>query len=189
MKYPPFSEATPELMRQVSEEIKAKRMSSKKVEKHYGWKHGDTVKVTLTTGEDLGMRILFVGHDKKLGESGIVLEAVGRCGTYQKPPKYKYLTKPLYKRTIELIREIYKTYTCGGALHIVLDDDNVEDDSIQWCIDNAINQNFENYHRNAESDNDIEEDRLMFLECANNLLKMPLRRRLVCIMEAINNMI
>lgn len=189
MKYPPFSEATPELMNKVADEIREKHMSSKKVEKHFGWKHGDTTKITLTTGKTFEVRILFVGHNKKLGVSGIVLQAVGNCGTYQKPPKYKYLTKQLYKRTIELIREIYKTYTCGGALHIVLDDDNVEDDSIQWCIDNAINKDFENYHKNAKSDNDIEEDKLIFLECANNLLKMPLRRRFVCINEAINNII
>lgn len=91
----------------------------------------------------------------------------------------------LYTSTIELIKTIYKTYVCGGALHIVLDDENVEIGDIQWCIENAINQNFEQSY-DADSKNDIEEDRLMFLKCAENLLKMSMEERLMCIRKALD---
>ena len=32
-----------------------------------------------------------------------------------------------------LIRELYKTEPCGGDLHIVTDDCNIEDGSLEWC--------------------------------------------------------
>ena len=69
----------------------------------------------------------------------------------------KNLTEPLYQETIELIKEIYKKHPVGGELHIVLDDGNVENHHIQWCIDNL------------ECD---PEERELYLKCANNLLKM-----------------
>lgn len=49
----------------------------------------------------------------------------------------------------------------GGALHIVLDDGNLETDSIQWCIDNSIKE------RN-------DEDALII---ANELLKLSYSAR------------
>lgn len=36
----------------------------------------------------------------------------------------------------EDICELFKIAPAGGGLHIVLDDCNVEDEDIQWCIDN-----------------------------------------------------
>lgn len=88
-----------------------------------------------------------------------------------------------YNRTLDLIWKIYDTYTTGGALHIVLDDENVDDDSIYWCMENAIANNFENYY-DEESWNDIEQDKEMFFECAENLLKMSEAERLKCILQA-----
>ena len=80
--------------------------------------------------------------------------------------QYKYLSKPLYQETIQLINEIYKSHSVtGGELHIVLDDGNVEDHHIQWCIDNSI----------KECEN--QEEKELYLKCANNLLKMKIKQR------------
>lgn len=74
---------------------------------------------------------------------------------------------------IGLIREIYKTYPSGGALHIVLDDGNTEDQFIQWCIDNAID--------------DVEaKDQWMFKRCAELMLTIPERKRDRAIVVAFN---
>ena len=72
------------------------------------------------------------------------------------------------ERTIELIKEIYKFYPSGGALHIVLDDGNFEDHHIKWCLSDTI-QEIEDVER-----------RELFEECAKNLLNMKLCRRYYC---------
>jgi hypothetical protein len=46
MKYPPFSEATPELISQVSKQIQENDMSIEEVKKTFGWDIGDTKEVT-----------------------------------------------------------------------------------------------------------------------------------------------
>ena len=38
----------------------------------------------------------------------------------------------------ELIQEYYLDNSSGGTLHIVLDDGNLEEHHIQWCLDNSI---------------------------------------------------
>ena len=38
-------------------------------------------------------------------------------------------------------KEYYKTHIMGGNLHIVLDDENIDDKSIQACIDAATKEN------------------------------------------------
>jgi len=38
---------------------------------------------------------------------------------------------------LELAAEYYQDYCTGGALHIVLDDGNIEDEHIEWCIKEA----------------------------------------------------
>ena len=68
----------------------------------------------------------------------------------------------LYKRTLELKSKIYAKYPVGGALHIVLDDGNIDNCHIECCMDDI---------------NALKEDREIFLECANNLLKMSKRQR------------
>ena len=60
--------------------------------------------------------------------------------------------------------EIYKTYPSGGALHIVLDDGNTEDEFIRWCIENAL--------KYVE-----EKDQWMFVRCAELMLTMPEHKR------------
>ena len=37
-----------------------------------------------------------------------------------------------------LIDAIYDQHPSGGPLHIVLDDGNIDDDSINWCLNNSI---------------------------------------------------
>lgn len=49
------------------------------------------------------------------------------------------------KPTIKLMQEIVQAFyslpgnSCGGGLHIVVDDYNVEDDNILWCISDERN--------------------------------------------------
>lgn len=85
----------------------------------------------------------------------------------------------LKNETIELIKQIYKKYPAGGALHIVLDDGNTDDRCIRWCLHNSIpDENFTPV-----------EDREMFTRCATNLLKMRTeRRRGNCISQAFKEM-
>jgi hypothetical protein len=69
----------------------------------------------------------------------------------------------LYKETLQLKHEIYSKYPAGGVLHIVLDDGNLKNSNIEWCI---------------EKIEELEEDKELFLKCANNLLKMTQTQRL-----------
>lgn len=85
---------------------------------------------------------------------------------------YEVKLKP---HTIELIKQIYQKYPNGGALHIVLDDSNVEDRDILWCLRNSIVEQ--------------EEDRELFEECAIDLMKLcSNKRRYCCIQEAFEQM-
>lgn len=68
------------------------------------------------------------------------------------------------REVVGLIREIYKTYPAGGALHIVLDDGNTEDEYIRWCIENALN------HVEGK-------DQWMFKRCAELMLTMKEHKR------------
>lgn len=71
----------------------------------------------------------------------------------------------LKKDLKDLIEAIYEISCVGGALHIVLDDGNLKDKDIQWCIDNSIKQ----------CDNIVE--RVLCLECAKLLLSLPYELR------------
>ena len=53
---------------------------------------------------------------------------------------------------IKLIIKLYLTPECGvgGPLHIVLDDYNVEDENITWCLRNMDNPEFEEYSEEVE---------------------------------------
>ena len=75
---------------------------------------------------------------------------------------YQSEKQKLYKRTLELKAEIYRKYPVGGALHIVLDDGNIDNCHIECCINDI---------------NELKEDKEIFLECANNLIKMSKRQR------------
>jgi hypothetical protein len=69
------------------------------------------------------------------------------------------------QRIRELIKIIYNKYSCvGGQLHIVLDDGNIENGHIEYClqcIDKIENQ----------------EERNIYKECAELLLKLSCSAR------------
>lgn len=75
----------------------------------------------------------------------------------------KFLIK---QRIRELVNIIYENYSgVGGELHIVLDDGNLEDSSINWCLNNSI----------AKITN--EEEKKIYTECAELLLKLSYSSR------------
>lgn len=69
------------------------------------------------------------------------------------------MSDKLRRETINSIKDVYRKYPSGGALHIVIDDGNTEDEHIYWCIENSI--------REATQDKDL------FKKCAINLMKIP----------------
>lgn len=70
----------------------------------------------------------------------------------------------LFNDTYNLVKEIYKRNNVGGLLHIVLDDGNLKDCHIKWCIDEIKSSN--------------SDDKELYLQCAHNLLKMTPMQRL-----------
>lgn len=79
-----FSENTPEQISAVSAVISANNMTSAQVEETFGWKIGDTIDITLTTGEAIQMRIIGFNHDDKSdgsGKAGITLDMVNCLNT------------------------------------------------------------------------------------------------------------
>lgn len=82
----------------------------------------------------------------------------------------------IIEETIDLIKQIYKKYSTGGALHIVLDDYNTDDENILWCLQNSIiDENFCD-----------KEDRKIFEQCAINLIKINENKRKYIIQKASN---
>lgn len=79
--------------------------------------------------------------------------------------------------TIDIIKQIYKKYSTGGALHIVLDDDNTDDESILWCLQNSI----------PDDEFCEKQDRKLFERCAINLIKINENRRKRIIKNALNS--
>lgn len=79
---------------------------------------------------------------------------------------------------IGLIKEIYKTYPTGGALHIVLDDGNDEDRWIKSCITDKCFKICEI----------SDEDQLMFVRCAELLLTIKEHKRGDVIYQAFKQM-
>ena len=68
-------------------------------------------------------------------------------------------------KLVELLYEDLKE-CCGGMLHIVLDDGNLDDDDIQWCIENC---------NKPENENKI--DKYLCLEIAHKMLQMTMKQR------------
>lgn len=74
----------------------------------------------------------------------------------------KYLIK---QRILDLVKIIYTKYSCvGGALHIVLDDYNIEDGHIKSCLNDI------KYIKDKE-------ERSIYRECAELLLKLSYSSR------------
>lgn len=61
---------------------------------------------------------------------------------------------------LSLLDELYDTSLSGGDLHIVVDDWNLKDSNIEWCLSNTI-----------KDDSSVE------FELAHLLLSMPLAER------------
>ena len=78
-----FGNNTPEQIAAVSAEISANNMTSAQVAETYGWNIGDTIDITLTTGEAIQMRIIGFNHDDKIdgGKAGITLEMINCLNT------------------------------------------------------------------------------------------------------------
>lgn len=58
------------------------------------------------------------------------------CWKYRGEPK---IDTPEIRRVADLIKWVYgEVSPVGGPLHIVIDDWNLDDGCIQWCIDNTI---------------------------------------------------
>lgn len=69
------------------------------------------------------------------------------------------LDSPQIREAIPLIGDVYKYHLAGGALHIVLDDWNLDDNDIKHCRD-YVADDTEPEQRDAE---------LACLECFSNL--------------------
>lgn len=74
------------------------------------------------------------------------------------------------------IKEILRLDLVGGALHVVICDDNVDDESIIWCLDNSI-PTVEN-----------KDERQLYDDCARLLLKLSEHERQECINMAYKGM-
>jgi hypothetical protein len=69
-------------------------------------------------------------------------------------------------RAIELAKIIYNNHCVGGHFHIVLDDGNLENRHIEWCINDA---------KTEEKDNDLLN---VYLELGKILLNMTMSQRI-----------
>lgn len=78
-------------------------------------------------------------------------------------PPCTYLPIPVEHKLKNAIRRVFNYSSVGSALHIVLDDENVEDQHIQWCIENTIP-----YVGNMR-------ERAACEKCAILLLKVPVK--------------
>ena len=82
------------------------------------------------------------------------------------------LLRARYKQALyDIIADIYAMHPVGGALHIVLDDLNVNDRHIQRCIEDM---DYPIY---------TEEDRRLFRRCAELLLMLKSQRARALIIE------
>lgn len=71
------------------------------------------------------------------------------------------------------IKRIYELHGVGGPLHIVLDDCNLEDHHIIWCLENTIG----NYFSDNLSDEENQELNKLSKICAEYLLEMSYSKR------------
>lgn len=82
-----FANNTPAQISAVSEEIASNGYTSTQVAEIYGWNLGDLIPITLTSGENIEMRIIGINHDNLSdgsGKAGLTLEMVN-CLTTKYP--------------------------------------------------------------------------------------------------------
>ena len=81
-----------------------------------------------------------------------------------------------YSEFVETVKcdidELYDISCVGGCLHIVVDDDNIENDHIQWCIENA---------------NPDDDDFTISVKIAHNMLTMSMKEKLLLVVRDSNN--
>ena len=58
--------------------------------------------------------------------------------------------KPTVPEVLPLVQTIYARHCAGCCLHIVLDDGNVDDDEVQFCLDRAVTAGHADCQRCAE---------------------------------------
>lgn len=87
------------------------------------------------------------------------------------------ISKKLMEKTSDLIVNLYQIYPSGGNLHIVLDDENLEDNNIEYCLKRIISKR-EHYGYGRK------EWRRLEKTIAKNLLKMSLEERDQCLCMA-----
>jgi hypothetical protein len=79
----------------------------------------------------------------------------------ENPNDFPLPTTKQMREIVNLIDEFYEDWFTGGALHIVLDDWNLEDEDITWCLQN--------------SDPDLQDDRVKLI--TGKLLQLTLAER------------
>lgn len=75
--YPVFADNTPEGIAYVSNQIAQNGLTSAQVAEQYGWNLGDSIPITLSTGEVIEMQIIGVNHDDLsdgTGKAGLTLQ-------------------------------------------------------------------------------------------------------------------
>ena len=81
---PVFGNNTPAQISVVSDEISKNNYTSAQVAEIYGWNIGDTITISLSTGENIEMRIIGINHDDKSdgsGKASITLEMTNCLAT------------------------------------------------------------------------------------------------------------
>ena len=81
------------------------------------------------------------------------------------------------KNTIE---RIYELHGVGGPLHIILDDENVEDHHIMWCLTDVV----DDYKCDNLTEDENQELRDISRLCARYLLEMSYSKRKKIIRQA-----
>lgn len=54
----------------------------------------------------------------------------------------KYIDKPMFEKIAKLVIELYSIHSAGGLLHIVLDDENFENQDILWVLENIETRHY-----------------------------------------------
>jgi len=65
------------------------------------------------------------------------------------------------KKATDLIKSIYEFNVVGGNCHIVIDDYNIDDGSIDWCLKHGLSSNI---HEHTEKQLKIEKECLETLK-------------------------
>lgn len=130
-----LSDNTPQQIADISAEISENNYTAEEVSNIYGWNIGDSIPITLTTGEQIEVRIIGINHDAKTdgsGKAGLTLQMVdclntlypmGTSGTNKGGYNASILKTthlPTIKSTLpeewqKVIKPVNKKYADGGS--------------------------------------------------------------------------